>query len=379
MCCRCNACNVRRIKCSGEQPCSKCLQHSRECDYPVPEFDKNELKRENERLQRRLAALEEFVQDRIQVENAHEAADFLHRLDQDRRTARSSISQPRSGPSEIDETEVEAEAEADEIPAGHLRDGDGSLRYLGETSGASFLDSLKLFMKNELVPRSYVSGAAAEFLNSIGQYQTFDSRPLPNPDGVDPFWLPAPEAMGLMLKELRYFIQDGNGEYSSGGLYYWGNLSTLPASPASSSSVNALTTPDRLGNLAFYHVCFALAATISDRDTEKHTGVAYFTRARTLIGNPLDTVQFTVDDVPVLTLMGFYLIELNRRDTAYIYVSMAIHVGIIQGVFTSYVNEAQTRTVWTLYILDRWLSALMGRPPIIAVEAIKIPPPNDCL
>lgn len=57
------------------------------------------------------------------------------------------------------------------------------------------------------------------------------------------------------------------------------------------------------------------------RKSDQHTGEAYFKRARKLLGNPLDTVRFTLSDVPVLTLMGFYLIELNRRDAAYVYVS----------------------------------------------------------
>jgi len=85
-----------------------------------------------------------------------------------------------------------------------------------------------------------------------------------------------------------------------------------------------MTTDDTHRYLAFYHVCFALATSIGHtiyRKSDRHAGEAYFKRARKLIGNPLDTVRFTLSDVPVLTLMGFYLIELNRRDAAYVYVS----------------------------------------------------------
>jgi hypothetical protein len=51
--------------------------------------------------------------------------------------------------------------------------------------------------------------------------------------------------------------------------------------------------------------------------------------------------------------MGFYLIELNRRDAAYMHVSLAIHIAIIHGAFRSFVDESSKRTFWTLYILDR--------------------------
>jgi len=96
-----------------------------------------------------------------------------------------------------------------------------------------------------------------------------------------------------------------------------------------------------------------------------------------LIGNPLDTVRFTLSDVPVLALMAFYLIEINRRDAAYMYVGLAVRIAVIHGLFRSCVDEASKRSFWTLYILDRWLSVLMGRPPTIADEAIKLPLPSD--
>jgi hypothetical protein len=67
-----------------------------------------------------------------------------------------------------------------------LRDSEGIVRYHGATSGATFLDCLKHFMFT-LVPVTFQLGSRDEsgssFVNSIGQYQTFDSRPLPNPDG----------------------------------------------------------------------------------------------------------------------------------------------------------------------------------------------------
>jgi hypothetical protein len=72
-----------------------------------------------------------------------------------------------------------------ETPDGRLlRDQEGIVRYHGATSGATFLDHLKHFMFT-LVPLAFQlgTGDGSSFVNSIGQYQTFDSRPLPNPDG----------------------------------------------------------------------------------------------------------------------------------------------------------------------------------------------------
>ena len=104
-----------------------------------------------------------------------------------------------------------------------------------------------------------------------------------------------------------------------------------------------MTTDDTHRYLAFYHVCFALATSIGHpmlRKSDQHAGEAYFKRARKLLGNPLDTVRFTLSDVPVLTLMGFYLIELNRRDAAYVYVSNLLAINA-RGANTYLMSCAQ--------------------------------------
>jgi len=54
-----------------------------------------------------------------------------------------------------------------------------------------------------------------------------------------------------------------------------------------------------------------------------------------------------------------------------------VHIAIIHGAFARCEDEANVRRIWTLYILDRWLSALMGRPPTIADDAIRLPLPSD--
>lgn len=262
-----------------------------------------------------------------------------------------------------------------------LRDPDGTFRYLGETSGATFLDKLKHFMLT-LVPINLYADrttAGSNFCDTIGQYQTFDSRPLPDP-AVDPLWLPDDTYMAQMLAEMRRYLQDGDGNIPSGGIYWWGNLVALPSRSVKSASLRAMTGDPKRDDLAFYHVCFALVSCIhqpSLRLSDKHSGAQYFKRGRVLIGNPFDTVRFSLDDVPVLSLMAFYLIEVNRRDTAFMYVGVAVRIANIHGAFQTCHNEQFRRVLWTLYVVDRWLSVLLGRSPAIAEEAIKIPLPSD--
>lgn len=82
--------------------------------------------------------------------------------------------------------------------------------------------------------------------------------------------------------------------------------------------------------------------------------------------------------MPVLTLMALYLIENNRRDAACMYVCIAMHISIMHGVHRGWsIDEKGKRVFWTLYILDRWLSRLMGRPLSISDDAIQLDIPRE--
>lgn len=232
-----------------------------------------------------------------------------------------------------------------------LFDPDGNMRFLGETSGATFLDLLKALMIT-LVPLAFVPepGAAmledgSTFVASLGRYQTFDSRPLLDLD-VDPFWLPTQTEMTMMLAELRDHIQDGNRGFPSGAIYYWGDMGTIPEAITLTISQSEAATSDRYRHLAFNHVSFALSAQVLNQSLhqgEIHIGDAYFKRARILQGNLLDTVRLCLRDVPVLALMALYLIEINRRDAAFVYVSLAMHIAVTHGATRHCVDEGSKR------------------------------------
>jgi ferric iron reductase protein FhuF len=109
--------------------------------------------------------------------------------------------------------------------------------------------------------------------------------------------------------------------------FRWGDLNKVPLAVASSAWLNTITTKHTVQHLAFHHICFALASSfdrISFCHSEKHTGEAFFKRARMLMDNPLDTMPSRLSDVRVLSLTAFYLIEINRHDTAHTYVRLAV-------------------------------------------------------
>lgn len=339
------------------------MNASRECEYSASESDRNSIKDELERLRARCSALEEGIKT---IAPQH-APQLLRQLG--RGETPNWVDVVSCPPASTDTSE------SDEGEGRLLCDPDGAARYLGESSGATFLDQLKRFMRTLMSSLASIPGSedGSAFVASIGHYQTYDSRPLTNPT-VDPSWLPSQPDMTQMLDKLGQYIQDGSGTFESGGIHWWGNLVDVPKS----IPVSILTTMDTNRHLAFYHVCFALSVSIGHTSLQSpdfQSAEAYFKRARMLLGNPMDTVRFTLTDVPALSLMAYYLIEVNRRDAAYMYVGIAAQIAAMHGSFRQAIDEPSKRVFWTLYILDRWISMLMGRPSIIADEAIRLPLP----
>ena len=238
-----------------------------------------------------------------------------------------------------------------------LLDRDGIARYLGSTSGATFLDSLKEFMRT-VFPIAWPGNPSPEmnFLDTLGYVQTFDSRPLNIMDndviGVVPTSLPEQADMQAMVAQLKMFIQDGNGEYASGGIFYWGNLD--PSDVYSNMPIDAYS----VRRLALFNAAFAMTCHLETppeaRDKSLQLGEPYFMRARYWLGNPLVTTNYKPEDIPVLAMTSLYLVEVNRRDTAYLYVSIGMHLAIMRGIHRGMgVDEHSKRAFWTLYVLDR--------------------------
>lgn len=281
---------------------------------------------------------------------------------------------------------VKGESEDEQTASRLLQDPDGTASFLGETSGATFLDNLKELL-GAVLPLSQVEPQLSHdqdgsaFLSSLGRYYTDDSRSLAELE-PQPVPLPLNEDLDALLSKLRYLIQDGNGEWPSGGIYWWGELDMLPAHMSSSTS-DANLMDHR--HLAFYHAALALitranspSRQVQGSASTSSLSEAYFAHASALVGNPLDITRCcTMGDVATLCLMSAYLIEMNRKDAAYMHVAAAMHICILLGVHRGMVDERGKRVFWTVYIMDRWLSCLMGRPHIIMDDAIRLQLPED--
>ncbi|CAH0019294.1 unnamed protein product, partial [Clonostachys rhizophaga] len=263
---------------------------------------------------------------------------------------------------------------------GHLlRKPDGTARYFGESSGANFLNHVKEFMVTlqplvtGVAVHEGVSNGGTMILRSLGSYQTHDSRPL-GLLSVDSLWLPTRTETTLLLTEFRYFLQDGNSDFPSGSIFYWGHVPVIPRDPDRADL-------ESNGQLALLHMLFAISVRLGSgagwEEQGHRTSRAFYSRARSLLGNPLDMMASSESEVPVLLLIALYFLEINRRDAAYMTVSATLHLAVIYGAHTTWdCDEEKKRMFWTAFILDTWLSSWLGRPPSMTETAIRIQLPQ---
>jgi len=233
-----------------------------------------------------------------------------------------------------------------------LADPDGQRRFIGNASGAAFLDQLREFASTvlPLVCRGDNSVCPSQiqdsFSNLLGRYQTHDSRPLQLPF-VDPYYLPPIEEAERLLSTLSVRIEGANNV----GFFYWGPLPEIMRQVYFGNALNDVDTNSI--QLATLNAAMALAIQQSSTEPSKlETGESYFARAYILLGKPLDTATRT--HVPCLSMIGYYLLGANRRDAAYSYIRLAGHIAITYGYYQGWMtSETEKREFWTVYVLER--------------------------
>lgn len=264
-----------------------------------------------------------------------------------------------------------------------LQDRDGTKRWLGGTSGATFLDHLKKFMNTLKSSLGYMDSPSETtpgftFLASRGQYQTSDSRllSLPTNDSIQTFatqinWN---DAVALLSKAENLLHGSITG-FICGGIHYFGDFS-----PQTWSQVQA--DPTRVREQAFYEAAFALGTvyslTAANSRRDGQLGEMFFAKARKILGDCNDISRYSIRDVPTLALMAIYMTEMNRRDNSYMYLSSAMTICCMFGGLNGRLgDERDIRVVWTLFCMTRDASYVMGRPPIYPDEAFRLPQPSD--
>jgi len=342
----CNACNIRRVKCSGDEPCSRCVSSSRACKYP-PQKEKVLVPKETyEELQARCSLLQRCLVDVVPSESNREVL-----------LAKWSKSAP---PLELPGTNGSPSSEEEGEPGDGriLQDAEGQTRYLGESSGAAFTDRLREFVGTvfPLLERRDGWSLPAQdevFTSLLGRYHTHDSRPLLLPN-IDPFYIPEPEEVSKLVSVFRFSAGDSNGTSPCGGIYFWGNLEQLQED-ARRHAGRITEMGEGMDTLCNLNAILALACQYEPSlgfPWETNPGETFFARAKFFLINPMEDTSLSY--MRALCLMGQYLLGLYRRDAAFTYIGLAVRISVIHGLHKAGRSEEQTkREFWNTFILDR--------------------------
>lgn len=343
---------MRRIKCSGSQPCTNCSASSRSCEYPTEQQKITIPEETYKELQERCSVLQRCLEEVVPSEKNRVA--LLSKWAKPApATAELSASSSRMG---VEEHEKTGDGRI-------LRDPEGFVRYLGESSGAAFMDRLREFVATVLPLLSDKNGptfASAEeiFTSLLGRYHTHDSKHFILPEDIHPYEIPPPEEIAKLLAVFRFYSQDGTG-LPFGGIYYWGNLWDLEEQARRYAEAPSLGNDSRM--LANLNAVLALACQFDPSlapSWELHPGETYFARAKLLLVNPLEDANPM--NMRILCLLGQYLLGVYRRDAAYLYIGQAGRTAVIHGYHKGWMIEGQgvageqcKREFWNTYICDR--------------------------
>ncbi|ETS84551.1 hypothetical protein PFICI_02576 [Pestalotiopsis fici W106-1] len=117
---------------------------------------------------------------------------------------------------------------------------------------------------------------------------------------------------------------------------------------------------------------------------EKPAGFVLIARALELLPDILRLYQDPLLSIEILCGLALYLQCMDHRNSAYAHIGLALRLALSKGLHREMasvdMNHAETRRRqaiwWTVYILDRKFSSLMGAPTSIHDEDVTVPLPG---
>ncbi|KAL4948001.1 hypothetical protein BDW69DRAFT_102889 [Aspergillus filifer] len=351
----CQRCRKQKIKCSGFQPCNTC--HKRKLTCVFDDRDQKVLVTRGfiEDLQRRVALLE--------------------RGDENLSSPRSFVEQDRGRPDDGGNDDPAGDAGYDQNaegadltnplstgPSAFTTSGTGQIFYLGTSSNWSFARKI-LSMTHEHLYNSSLPTDCLLFegttydLGWDGQRTTvYHEAPIvPTLD----YSIYLINAVKFHAGQLYHLFDEGT---FMGGLYAFYE-----------DPIQRMTT-DVLWYIHYLVIVSLGKALVVQRNRDtRPPGCEFFTRALQLLPDSTHLARDPVIATEILCCMALYLQSLDFRNSAHNYIGQAMRIALAQGMHTDmpvqHLGEALVQRCrkiwWTIYVLDRQMTSLMGLPQLI--------------
>ncbi|KAH6715061.1 fungal-specific transcription factor domain-containing protein [Leptodontidium sp. MPI-SDFR-AT-0119] len=395
----CQRCRTRKIKCTGHQPCQHCLSQRRECVFDEKQ-KKVVVTAEYLQELRNLASggSDQSVPQQSPPSGVTRLAALSTDVNEDRRPSwsrtASVLATPPSGQSErfslaeparsgtiprgvvSNDTLLNLQASVDELSGRReiLNSDQNSpdaigdeYRRLGHSSSWSFSRRI----------RSFIS-------DNVGGLGLHDAIPIP--DGIYgiPFKQPVLDISSIDMPAEDYAEYLTNTlHFTLSPLYYLFNkdafLTTLHQFYQNQHSTSSLWQIKML-------LVFAFGTSILARGAGKSgpAGSAYLARAVEALPDPHRLRQDPILSIEVLCLLALFMQAMDMRRAAYDYIGQALHICLTQGLnrrfdaqrITKQEFDLRSKLWWTVYVIERKLSSLVGVPPALHDEDIALSMPS---
>ncbi|PLB50613.1 Zn(II)2Cys6 transcription factor [Aspergillus steynii IBT 23096] len=345
----CQRCRRQKIKCSGSQPCNTCNKRKLTCTFDDREQKVLVTRGYIEDLQARVAQLERG--DEIFSPQSHEADPIP-----DDETI-------LTEPPNIETTDLTNPLSTG--PSTFMTSVTGRVFYLGTSSNWSFARKI-LSMTHEHLYQSPLPTGSLRF-----DAATYDL-------GWDGMRLSMPELpMAPTLDFSLYLITAV--KFHAGQLFhlfdeesFMGGLYAFHEDPHQQMATSGLWYIHYLLILAF-----GKAFVVQKAQDGRPPGYEFFIKALQLLP---DTTRLSRDPIiatEILCCIALYLHSMDYRNSAYDFIGQALRIALAQGMHTNmpedlgYACVQRCRRIWwTIYVLDRQMTSLMGLPQSIQDDQV---------
>lgn len=370
----CERCRARKVKCSGTQPCDKCRNRQQDCVFEedrkivVSEELLLSLKRKVSELE---GSLTSTPSKRPRVLQSH--ASYSESISS--KEALQSASEP-GGLATPEQQELNRHDErfaANPLvsPSTYVKNNGRTQRawlLLGPTSTWSFRRRVLSTIQTRLNPTCTKSIPLAVDGDAYQIYwRQASSEEVPDRSG-----LPSRDQAIYMLNTVCFHF--GHLYQSFDEEDFTRNLDEFYCNASAKVQESRLWYVQFLVVLAFGE---ALLAPVR-RASNTASWTKYFSRAMSLLPDTTALWQDPLLAIEVLALIALYLHSVDMRDSAYCYIGHAMRMALVEGLHRALPVEQLgekrvercTKIWWTVYILDRKFSSLIGSPTSVNDEDV---------
>ncbi|EXJ81855.1 hypothetical protein A1O1_07920 [Capronia coronata CBS 617.96] len=365
----CRYCKKRKIKCSGIEPCHSCSQRKIACIFEEAEkkvlvSERYLLELERERRRRRSTA----TRSHSTGSNSRNSPRAEETVEQAVSEGQAQAGRERRQSQSLDSITNPLVSQT----SSYVQDSVGRYRFLGSSSTwtfsqRAFIHLQQAFPENETI---------AIPLNVDGSAYQLDYT-YANSDGIpDTTELPSIDYTLYLMNTVKFhtcqMLRPFDAEEFTRNLYEFSEQGV------------AKIESSRLWFVQFLLiVALGKAMLVVLKDPSTPPGSAWFQRAMSIMPDSVRLLREPTLAIQVLCLVTLFLMSIDMKEAAYGYIGQAARICLVEGLHQDTPRQVMGDKLanrhrdlwWTVYILDRRLSSMIGTPCSIQDVDITCPLP----